>query len=414
MRGQRRGDGVRVLHSAWRGAGASPAGVRTPIARLNFTRLLLVAAMALVLGLGGGVVGGLTATRLLGDSTGTGRSSATPTAAATPANPATASPDFTDQVRAAVDRVLPAIVTVRVILPERVDATGATVQSTNVGSGIVISDRGHVLTNFHVVEGAATLSVVLATGEERPAQFVSDDSPFTDMAVLQVAPAGLRVASFGSSDALRAGDTVLAVRGGAITPGNSVAIGVVSGTGRVWARNNALLEDLVQTDAAINSGDSGGALVNLDGEVVGLLTTVVREGPGGVQIHGVTFAQSSDSLRSGVEDIVARGFHPRARLGIERVSQHAEITPEVARAQGFPVPAGAFVRSVASGSPAAQVGIEPGDIVVGVNGVAVDLENPLVNLLKRLDAGASAELAVIRGNEQLTFDLAPNYSDVPW
>src|SRR5690606_2065594 len=133
-------------------------------------------------------------------------------------------------------------------------------------------------------DGAATLSVVLATGEERPAQLVSDDSPFADLAVLQIAPAGLRVASFGDSGVLRPGDTVIAVRGGAITPGNSVALGAVSGTGRVWARNNALLEDLVQTDAAINNGDSGGALVNLEGEVVGLLTTVVREGPGGVQI----------------------------------------------------------------------------------------------------------------------------------
>jgi S1-C subfamily serine protease len=174
------------------------------------------------------------------------------------------------------------------------------------------------------------------------------------------------------------------------------------------------LEDLVQTDAAINNGDSGGALVNLEGEVIGLLTTVVREGPGGVQIEGVTFAQSSNSLRAAVEDIVARGFHPRARLGIERVSQHAEITPEVAEAQGFPVPVGAFVRAVAPGSPAAGAGIQPGDIVVGLNGVAVDLENPLVNLLKRLETGAPAELAVLRGTEQLVFDVTPNYSDVPW
>lgn len=380
----------------------------TPIVSSNLSRSVLIGVLTLVLGLAGGLVGGLAATQISEDDA---PSEAAPTAVTAASLPLSA---FDARIREAVDRVLPAVVTVRVVLPERVDSAGATIQSTNLGSGIVISEQGHVLTNFHVVVGAATLSVVLATGEERPAQLVSDDSPFADMAVLQIAPTGLRVATLGDSSALRAGDTVVAVRGGAITPGNSAALGLVSGTGRVWARNNGLLEDLVQTDAAINNGDSGGALVNLEGEVIGLLTTVVREGPGGVQVEGVTFAQSSNSLRAAVEDIVARGFHPRARLGIERVSQHAEITPEVAEAQGLPVPVGAFVRAVAPGSPAAGAGIQPGDIVVGLNGVAVDLENPLVNLLKRLETGAPAELAVLRGDQQLVFELDPNYSDVPW
>ena len=380
----------------------------TPITSSDLGRTALIGVLALALGLTGGLVGGFAATQLFDDD---------PPADAVPAAVTATSPSantFDARIRQAVDRVFPAVVTVRVVLPERLDESGARIESTNLASGIVISEQGHVLTNFHVVEGAATLSVVLATGEERPAQLVSDDSPFADLSVLQIAPAGLRVASLGDSGALRPGDTVVAVRGGAITPGNSVAQGVVSGTGRVWARNNALLEDLVQTDAAINNGDSGGALVNLEGEVIGLLTTVVREGPGGVEIDGVTFAQSSNSLRPAVEDIVAQGFHPRARLGIERVSQHAEITPEVAEAQGLPVPVGAFVLAVSPGSPAADAGIEPGDIVVGLDGVAVDLENPLVNLLKRLDIGAQAELAVLRGDQQLVFNVAPNYSDVPW
>ena len=397
-----------MLHFPRAGCRGKPGGGTTPIASSTLGRTLIIGVLALAVGLAGGLVGGLAATQLSEDDPPPEASPAAVTATSGLTN------TFDARIREAVDRVIPAVVTVRVVLPERADESGARIESTNVGSGIVISEQGHVLTNFHVVDGAATLSVVLATGEERPAQLVSDDSPFADLAVLRIAPAGLRVASLGDSGALRPGDTVVAVRGGAITPGNSIALGVVSGTGRVWARNNALLEDLVQTDAAINNGDSGGALVNLDGEVIGLLTTVVREGPGGVQIEGVTFAQSSNSLRPAIDDIVARGFHPRARLGIERVSQHAEITPEVAEAQGFSVPVGAFVRAVAPGSPAADAGIQPGDIVVGLNGVAVDLENPLVNLLKRLETGAPAELAVLRGNEQLVFDIAPNYSDVPW
>jgi 2-alkenal reductase len=264
-----------------------------------------------------------------------------------------------------------------------------------------------VVTNFHVVQGAASLAIVLATGEERPARIVGDDSPFADLAVLAVPPQGLRSATLGDSAALRIGDPVVAVTGGAITPGNAATVGVVSGTRRAWARPGVILEDLVQTDAAVNSGDSGGALVDLRGEVVGILTTVVRDTPNGRAIQGVSFAQSSNSLRVAIESIARTGSSLRPRLGIERFSQHIEVTPTLAQQQGLPVEYGALVTSVAANSPAAAAGLRAGDIVVGMNGVPVDFENPLVNLLKRLRPGENADLLVVREGAGLRVTVTP-------
>jgi S1-C subfamily serine protease len=298
--------------------------------------------------------------------------------------------------------VLPAIVTVIADLPARSDQSGQLRQTRNLGSGIVIDDGGYVVTNFHVIEGAESLSVVLATGEERPARLVGDDSPFTDMAVLQVPPQGLRFTPLADSAGARIGDPVYALAGSAIVGGNTVAAGIVSGTGRLWPRNGVVLEDLLQTDAAINHGDSGGALVNARGEVVGLLTTVVRESPNGLGIEGVSFAQSTDSIRRAVEEIIVRGQSSRPRIGIERLSQHVEVNPGLAAEQGLPVPFGALVTSVAPSSPAAGAGIVPGDIVIAVNGIEVDFETPLVNLLKLLRPGQPAELQLQRGDAQLT------------
>ena len=166
-----------------------------------------------------------------------------------------------------------------------------------------------------------------------------------------------------------------------------------------------LLEDLIQTDAPVNGGDSGGALVNLDGEVVGLVTTVVRQAPNGSTIEGVAFAQSIRSLARPVAEILANGVSSRARIGIERQSQHDEISPDLAAALDLPVAAGALVRAVAAGSPAEGAGIKAGDIVAAVNGVAVDFDAPFVNLLKDLEPGTPLEITILRGDETLRLNL---------
>ena len=374
-------------------------GEWSAIHRTGLIRNLLLAAFALLLGFSGGVAGGVVAGRFDRDV------QPAPTAVASPVAEASAP----DRVRSALDRVLPAVVTVVVDLPSKPLPDGRVLERQSIGSGVVVSDAGHVITNFHVIDGAERIRIVLATGEERPATALSDDAPFTDLAVLLVAPQGLRVVPFGDSTALQTGDTVLAIARGRLRDAEqTVSAGVVSALRRNWARNGVILEDLVQTDAAVNPGDSGGALINLDGELVGLLTTVVRTDASGRTVQGVAFAQSSNSLRPVVEDIMLRGAHLRPRPGIERHgSQHLEISPEFAVAQGLPVPFGALVIAPAPGSPAEAAGVRPGDIVVAMNGVAVDLDNPLPNLLKRLTHGAGADFLIIRDGRQLRITVSP-------
>ncbi|MEE8337044.1 MAG: trypsin-like peptidase domain-containing protein [Dehalococcoidia bacterium] len=326
-----------------------------------------------------------------------------------PAAPTVLSTD--DRIRDAVDRVLPAVVTVLASFPDERLADGRVLERGGIGSGIVVSDQGHIVTNFHVVAGASQITVVLGTLEQRPAVLVSDDSPFTDLAILQVSPRGLRRASFGDSGALDRGQSVVAITGqllGLVELNYSVSSGVVSAINRSWPRNGVILEGLVQTDAPVNHGDSGGALINLDGEIVGLLTTVVRNDANGRAVEGVAFAQSSDTIRPIVEAIIAGGRFPRPRPGIERPgTQHLEISPQLALDEGLPVPFGALVLTPAPGSPADAAGMRAGDIIVAINGVAIDFDNPLPNLLKRLAPGADANLLVIRGRREFLITLSP-------
>jgi len=360
---------------------------------------LVTLVLAFVIAVTAGAAGGVLGARLT-DSDGEGTDAA-PTPAA----------NVQERMRAAVDRVLPNVVLIIANLPDTQDEQGRTVEHQNVGSGVVVSQNGHILTNSHVVSGASDITVFLSTGEQRPAQLVADDAPFTDVAVLAVDPTGLRQIAFGASDALKPGDMVMAVTGGSgvFGQGNAVSTGVVSATNRTLPRSGVTFEDLIQTDAAVNSGDSGGALVNLDGEFVGLLTTVVRDAGSGVLVEGVAFAQSSDSLRPIVSDIVQTGRHPRARIGIEFPDrQHVEVTPELAAQQGLPVTEGALVISVAEGSPAAEAGVQDGDIVVGVNGAAVTLQQPMVNLLKLLPRGVRVDLVVLRNGQQVPISMTPD------
>jgi serine protease DegQ len=356
--------------------------------------------LVLLVGFAGGVTGGAVTLLVRPDGE---QVASTPGATAT----ASASPSSDwATMQAAIDRTLPAIVTVVAELPERA-VGGETVQTTNVGTGIVVDDAGHVITNFHVIDGAANVSIVLATGEPRPARVRGDDSPFTDLAVLQVPAAGLRSARLAISRDVRIGDPVVALSGGVITSQNSATFGIVSGVRRSWPRPAVTLEDLIQTDAAVNHGGSGGALMTARGEIVGLLTTVVREAPNGLAIEGVAFAQSTDSLRDAIDGIIRTGRSKRPRLGIERFTQHVEVTPSLAAQRGLAAPEGALVTAVAAGSPAAAAGVRPGDLIVGFNGVAIDLATPLVNLLKDLRPGERAELAILRNGQPLRVTVSP-------
>ena len=381
---------------AWRGPDRESGQECFAILHSISARNVLFALFALAIGFGGGVGGGLVADRISGDDP-------APQIAVPPSEPSEG-----DRLRAAIALVLPAVVTVIAELPPQQLDDGSILEQQNIGSGIVISDEGHVITNFHVVTGAEEVSILLVTGERRSAVAVWDDSPYTDLAVIRVSPQGLRKAQFGDSTALTPGDTVVAITGGSLGLQHSVSAGIVSALGRTWPRNGVILEDLVQTDAAVNHGDSGGALVNLNGEVVGLITTVVRRDAAGRTVEGVAFAQSSNSLAAVVESIVSRGRFLRPRPGIERPGiHHLELSPAFSEEQGFAVSFGALVLAPEPGSPAELAGVLPGDIVVALNGVAVDFVRPLPNLFKDLAPGADAELSILRGARQLRITISP-------
>lgn len=367
--------------------------------------MLVALVIAVAAGAVGGVAGGVTVLLLDDDTAAPPDATAPPVGTATeePPTPAAAA-----DLDAAIHRALEAVVTVVADSPASRDETGRMSQQRSLGSGVVIDSAGYVITNYHVVSGAAELSVVLSTGEVRPARLIAHDAPYTDFAMLAIPSEGLRRLRLGDSDELRLGQPVIAVAGAGFTSGNSVKVGVVSGLDQSWVRNGVVLEDLVQTDAAVNIGDSGGALINDRGELVGLLTTVVRETPTGLAVEGVSFSQSSNSLRPIIENIIALGVHPRPRLGIEYpFVQHMEMTPALAEAEGLPRQAGALVTSVARDSSAAAAGVRPGDLIVAVNGMPVDLATPLVNRLKALELGQVAELTVLRGGQQLVIPVTP-------
>ena len=362
----------------------------------------------------GGLVGGLVALQFDEDPPDAPSTVAAPTAAPTPGEP--------ERLREAIARVLPAVVSIVVGLPSALQEDGRVLERQNFGSGIVVSRDGHVVTNFHVIDGAETISIVLQNGERRPAQLVADDSPFTDLAILITDPTGLRTASLGDSDRLELGEPLAAISSGVITFENQVKLGVFSARQATFPRDGVLLFDMLQTDAAVNNGDSGGALVNLSGEVVGLVTTVVRQS-GGREVDGVAMAHSSSSIRPLVDAIVATSVNPRPRIGIERLnSQHISLSPEAIAAfqdeQGepieLPVSVGALIVSVAPGSPAEQAGVRPGDVVVGVDGVAVDANSPFVNLVALAIVGVELDLFVVRGDEQFVIPVVPQLiSGVP-
>jgi S1-C subfamily serine protease len=161
------------------------------------------------------------------------------------------------------------------------------------------------------------------------------------------------------------------------------------------------MEDLIQTDAAVNHGNSGGALVNLAGELVGITTTVVRGTPSGLQVQGVTFAISSRTFKPLVDEIIRNGKVQRPYLGI----QHQLITPELARQYGLPVQAGAYVVDVVPESPAAKAGIRPRDIIVRIDKMEIAEDMPYLNILAKLQPNTTVSIAFLRGGREMTADV---------
>ena len=256
-----------------------------------------------------------------------------------------------------------------------------------LGSGVIVRSDGYLLTNHHVIDGADKVRVELQDKRSFVAKVVGTDEA-SDLAVLKIEATGLPVLEFGDSDALRVGDVVLAF-GNPLGIGQTVTMGIVSAKGRATGVAEGSFEDFLQTDAPINQGNSGGALVSTAGRLVGINSQIVSPSGGNI---GIGFAIPSRMAQDVMSQLVATGRVQRGQLGIAIQG----VSPEVASSLGLKDARGALVSSVSEGSPAAAAGIERGDVIVAVDGVAVADGNALRNRVASTKPGSTVSLSVVR------------------
>jgi 2-alkenal reductase len=325
-----------------------------------------------------------------------GDSSASPPATASNSNQTPAA-DLVAQVATAA---MPGVVTVLNEGGTSVDADGNTIQSFSSGSGVIVDAAGFIVTNEHVVHEPGNLSVVLSNGEQRPAQVVSNDAPFTDLAVLRIPGGNLKALSLGDSDKLVPGQSVVAIGSALFEYDNTITTGVVSGLKRRYLREGIFMEDLIQTDAAINTGNSGGPLLTMDGRVVGLVSNVVRRIAGADTVQGISFAISSRTMAPILDAIIRRGSYPRPYFGVD----HLDLDVPTSAQMGLPTSEGALVQQVFSGSPAAAAGIRQGDIIVMLGNSQINEDFTFLNALALIGPTDRVPVRLLR-NGQVT-DLA--------
>lgn len=381
---------------------------QTSGSRLGCGLLLLIIVVALISGLLGGSLGAA------GVYVATRAAPATATAVwptAVPTRPlaetiATAQPvgptGLDGGIIRAVSLIGPAVVTVINTMPPRRGYFGSSSAPESRGSGVILDGDGHIITNHHVVSGAQSLSVILASGERRDAKLLGSDE-FSDLAVIQITGSNLPFAELGDSASLVPGQVVVAIGSALGDFRNTVTVGFVSGLGRsLETESGFMLEDLIQTDAAINQGNSGGPLADINGRVVGINSVIVGRSSGGVVAEGLGFAISADTVRSIAEQIIRTGRVARPDLGISYQANSLRL----ASYYGLSVSNGILVTRVTSGGPAAKAGLQPGDVVVLISDQMLDDSNPYVNVLLRHHPGDQVTLTVNRYGQTLTFDVA--------
>ena len=270
-------------------------------------------------------------------------------------------------------------------------------QRRAVGSGVIVdAERGFLLTNHHVIDGADEITVTLTDRRTLEATLVGAD-PETDIALLKVEPEQLTAMPLADSDALQVGDYVVAI-GNPFGLGQTVTAGIVSAVGRSGLGMKSY-EDFIQTDAAINSGNSGGALINLKGELVGINTAIIAPGGGNV---GIGFAIPINMASRIMDQLLAHGEIQRGRIGV----QIQDLTPDLAEALGTTHQQGAVVSQVVPGTPAEAAGLQAGDVVVEMNDAPVTGSSDLRNMVGLLRVGDAVRLTVVRDGESIQVALA--------
>ncbi len=299
-----------------------------------------------------------------------------------------------------VQTIEPAVVTVVGTIPGTQTFFGKTADSQVSGSGFIVSQEGFIITNNHVIEDAASLYVILSDGTELDAELVSRDI-YADLAVLKVDGNMPAVAPLGDSEDLKPGETVIAIGSPLGTFRNSVTVGVISATGRTLDTGEGYnMENLIQTDAAINSGNSGGPLVNLAGEVIGVNTLVLRgsSSSGSASAEGLGFAIPSDTVELISQQIIEKGYFARPYLGVGIQN----VTSSIARRYNLAVEWGGYVTEVTTGSPAADAGLRVNDIITRIGNIEITEENTYLNALFAYRSGDEVEIEFYRNGQRLT------------
>jgi serine protease DegQ len=266
--------------------------------------------------------------------------------------------------------------------------------ATNLGSGVIVSSEGYILTNQHVVDGADQIEIALADGRRTNAKVVGID-PETDLAVLKIGMTNLPTITLGRIDEARVGDVVLAI-GNPFGVGQTVTMGIISALGRNHLGINTF-ENFIQTDAPINPGNSGGALVDARGNLLGINTAIYSRSGGSL---GIGFAIPVSTARSVLESIITTGSVTRGWIGVEP----QDVTPAIAESFGLQQK-GTIVAGVLQGGPADKAGIKPGDVLLDVNGQEITDTTRLLNVIAQIKPGTDAKIRLMRKNKEMQVDV---------
>jgi len=365
------------------------------------TRWLIILLLAAALtGVMGGLAGGYLffssrALRPAQERSAAIPSPSSPQLTATPVELEISSVDYNTTITSVVEKASPTVVTIVGMVPGEITFSGRAPDQQVTGSGVIISADGYVVTNNHVVADARQVDVILAGGKQLRAKIVGTDR-FADLAVLKVDGDQItNAATFGNSENLSPGESVVAIGSPLGKFKNTVTVGVVSAMDRsIRISENYQMEGLIQTDAAINQGNSGGPLINLAGEVVGINTLIVRGGTSAAA-EGLGFAIPANQVTLIAQQIIEQGYFSRPWLGIN----WEWITPGLAEVYNLPVDWGAYVSNVGSNTPAERAGLREGDIIVVFGDRELNNSNPFINALYDYAPGDTVPLSVFRDGE---------------